>query len=567
MVNKGWAWLSLAFALFTAPASAVTQLQALIDKNPVMYGEEIILQIQADEKLARDAIDFSVLDKDFRVNGPAISQSMQIINGQSSQTTIWQLALFPKRTGEIEIPAFQIDTATSQPIRVQVLEKPANAPGQQAELFVKNSLSTSELHVQQMAYYEVKIFFKDDLKSGALSAPNLPCCNIEQVGKDIENTELVNGERYQTFTRRYSITPQQSGEFTLEAPFFKGEMIDRNSTNYDYYAKHKTVSAEGEPLKFSVKPIPTEFNGDWLVSDLVALTEEWSVTGDEIVQGEPVTRTVTLTALDLMENQLPDLVMPKTNGVKVYPEQPQAKKAERNGRIVAQKIFRFAVIADKAGDLELPEISIPWYNSQTKQITSTTLAKKQLKVLANTNQPQSEPAIPSEVTVSTEKVNTAWWLPTWQVTYSTLLTFMFGLFTGFTLLWFGFKGALRPSASRNQQAQETKTASAVKFSRHKLKAACLANDIETTQQLLIRWGQQLVSPAVTSINDLLHVLPECDLKQAIFQLANRRYQPTQQPWQGQGLFEHWAKYQHQQLVAENVVLKPLYPTDSESNSL
>lgn len=563
MVNNRWTWLCLLGLMLSGPVAAVTQLIAQIDKNPVMYGEEILLQIQADEKVSRDAIDFSVLEKDFRVNGPAISQSMQIINGQSSQSTIWQLSLFPKRTGDIEIPAFQIDAATTQPMMVSVLAKPANSDGQQADLFVTNTLSSHELHVQQMAYYEVKIFFKGDLKSGALTAPNLPGCAIEQVGKDIESSELVNGERFQTITRRYSITPQQSGDFNLEAPFFKGEMIDRTSSNYDYYAKQKTVSAEGKAISFSAKPIPADFNGDWLVSDLVALTEEWSITGDEITQGEPVTRTITLTALDLMDNQLPDLTMTTPDGVKVYPEQPQAKKAERNGRIVAQKVFSFAVIANKTGELELPEISIPWYNSQTQQVTSTTLAKKRLMVLPNANQPASEPApmidSPSEspLVVTDER----WWRPTWQLTYSFVVLFSlwFITFAAVLRLWLTRSSSNAMPATSIVQQQHDES-SQVKFSRHKLKAACLANDVDLTQQFLIRWGNQLIDKKIHQLSDLMAVLPDGDLKQAIFVLANRRYQPVVEPWQGQALFEIWAKYQHQQLIDESAALKPLYPS-------
>jgi len=570
MVNKGWPWLYLALylalMLLSLPLAAVTQIQAQIDKNPVMYGEEILLQVQANEKLSRDALDFSVLEKDFRVNGPAISQSMQIINGQSSQTTTWQLALFPKRTGEIEIPAFQIDAATTQPIIVSVLPKAANTDGQQADLFVTNTLSNTELHVQQMAYYEVKIFFKGDLKSGALSAPNLAGCTIEPVGKDIESSELFNGERYQTITRRYSITPQQSGDFSLEAPFFKGEMIDRASSNYDYYARQNSVSAEGKSLTFSAKPIPADFTGDWLVSDLVALTEEWSVTGDEIIQGEPVTRTITLTALDLMENQLPDLKMTTPDGVKVYPEQPQAKKAERNGRIVAQKVFSFAVIANKTGELELPEISIPWYNSQTKQITSTTLAKKRLTVLANTNLATPEPQLSNEIAVPAKAVlpSSAWWLPSWQFTYSTMVLGLAWLMTiGFVILlrrkWQSPMHNKPTEQQKNDLHKPANEAQLIKFSRHKLKAACLANDEALTQTLLLRWSSQLIDPNIATMTDLIQQLPDSELKQAIADLCNRRYQPVVQAWQGQTLFELWAKYQHQQLIDDSAALKPLYP--------
>jgi hypothetical protein len=54
-------------------------------------------------------------------------------------------------------------------------------------------------------------------------------------------------------------------------------------------------------------------------------------------------------------------------------------------------------------------------------------------------------------------------------------------------------------------------------------------------------------------------LPDSELKLAIADLCNRRYQPVVQAWQGQTLFELWAKYQHQQLIDDSAALKPLYP--------
>jgi len=101
-----WQSLVLLSLLFTSVAQAATSLNVQVDKNPVMLGEELRLSIQIDEKVSSSAIDFSILANDFRVGPPSVSQSMQIINGQSSQSTIWQLSLFAKTTGTFEIPAF-----------------------------------------------------------------------------------------------------------------------------------------------------------------------------------------------------------------------------------------------------------------------------------------------------------------------------------------------------------------------------------------------------------------------------------------------------------------------------
>lgn len=116
-------------------------------------------------------------------------------------------------------------------------------------------------------------------------------------------------------------------------------MIDRDSARYNYFARTKTVVQQAEPIDVVVNAIPANFPGNWLVAGLVTLTEEWSPDITGLKQGEPVTRIITLSAVDVAENQLPDLTQGFPDGLRLYQEQPQAKSAERNGRLVAQKIL------------------------------------------------------------------------------------------------------------------------------------------------------------------------------------------------------------------------------------
>lgn len=538
-------------------AQAATSLNVRVDKNPVMLGEELRLSVQVDEKVSSSAIDFSVLEKDFRVMPPAVSQSMQIINGQSSQSTIWQLSLFAKATGTFEIPAFTVRNVSSAPIALEVIPASQQAADQKT-LFIESNLSQTELYVQQMVYYEVKIFFSGDLQRGSLSQPELPNTTIEQVGKDVEGTELVNGTRYQTITRRYSLIPQQSGSFTLDAPFFNGEMIDRNSSRYDYFAKTQAISAQGQAVEFEVKAMPTGFNGDWLVSELVALTEEWAPLSTTLVQGEPVTRTITLTALDLAEHQLPDLQIDLPAGIKNYAEQPQAKKAERNGRIVAQKVFTSAVIATQSGEIKLPAVRIPWWNSKTNQLAYAELPERTLTVTANPNQVnQTPPAVaetPEVVADTPASTHLASDSP-WQWNYLSGLLLVLWLLTAVVAVW----GWIQPRRQNKTTAADYPLATEVKFNARKFKAACLSNDTAVASQQLLRWATQQLAPDIQQLTQLIKALPASELRQETEKLAYQAYQAQQTPWQGTALFEAWAKYKHLQQIESPALLKPFYP--------
>ena len=526
---------------------AATQLRASVDKNPVMYGEALTLQLVLDEKVDAGVLDFAVLENDFRVSGPSVSQSMQIINGQSSQSTTWQLSLFPRRTGTLTIPAFKVGALSSTAIAIDVLPA-SQSSGQGAELFLENSFSHDKVHVQQMLYYEIKIYFKGELQRGNLSQPELDGAEIEQVGKDIENSEIVNGERYQTITRRYSVVPQKSGNLTLTAPFFNGEMIDRDNSRYDYFARTKAVSAEGKALSLQVSAIPDGQQHHWLPSELVALTDEWTPSSQQLVQGEPVTRTITLTALDLADHQLPDLQLGAVNGAKIYPEQPQSRKAERNGRIVAQKVFSYAIIADQSGELVMPEVRVQWWNTKTNQPDVAVLPAVTLQVSANPQQAEvAATAVPQELAA----VQSAEPPSDWHFSYSSWL--LLGLWLATAAMWalqhWYQQPATRPTAA---------SPSELRFNSRKFKTACQQNDVAQAREQLLRWAQQLIDPKIESLSDILTHLPDGALKSQVQQLSYQGYQPSGYRWQGQALLEAWAHFQHQP-PAKPDELAPLYP--------
>lgn len=533
-------------------AQAATQLKAQLDKNPAMYGEAVLLQLMLDEKVDAGVLDFAVLEADFRVSGPSVSQSMQIINGQSSQSTSWQLSLFPRRTGTLTIPAFRVGALSSQPIQLEVLPA-SQTSGKGAELFLQNSFSADSVHVQQMLYYEIKIYFKGELQRGNLSQPEITGADVEQVGKDVENSEIVNGERYQTITRRYSVIPQKSGSLILKAPFFNGEMIDRDNSRYDYFARTKAVSAEGKALQLDVKAIPDGQQQNWLASELVALTEEWNPPSQSLVQGEPVTRTITLTALDLADHQLPDLQLGNVSGAKIYPEQPQSRKAERNGRIVAQKVFSYAVIADKTGDLTFPEVRVRWWNTKTNQPDEAVLPAVTVQVTPNPQQLQSpDMAVPANTAASPALTPEA--PSAWAFNYSSWL--LLGLWLMTLLLWFWQHR--RATTAGPSDTKSRRNPQELRFNSRKLKQACQQNDVVQVREQLLRWAQQLISADIESLSDLLQHLPDGTLHHQIRQLSYQGYQPAGSTWQGQPLLEAWAHFHHQP-QAEQPGLAPLYP--------
>lgn len=531
--------LSLSFPVF-----ALSNLQSQVDKNPALAGEAITLTVTADARIAADALNYRQLERQFRVMVPSVSQSTQVINGVSTQSTRWSFTLFPLNSGTFTIPAFEINGIRSEPIELTVLAQGARTD-EARELFVEASLqNSSEIYVQQMLYYDVVIYFSGDLQRGNLTEPQLEGAEILRVGQDTEGSTLVNGVRYRTITRRYSITPQRSGHFTIAPPLFSGEVIDRDNSRYNYFARSKTVMQEANPITIEVKPQPANFSGAWLVAGLVTLTEEWQPTQAELNVGEPVTRIITLSAVDVASSQLPDINQQLPAQLRFYQEQPQAKGAERSGRQVAQKIFTTAIIANEAGELTLPEIRLPWWNSQTHRQEVAVLPERTLRVKAASG--GTPPSLLPTHTPAPELQLNHW---QWNYTSSLLLV---GWLLSLIMFWY----LKKPQPQRQAPAKgETRPPFADKLLKH----ACETSEPKIAAEQILLWGQRQFSRQMMSLEQLSLLVADPRLAEELNNLARQLYSPHSASWQGAALYQAWRNWRPGQAMASKTTLAPLYP--------
>lgn len=540
-----------AMLLSSSPLLAFTTLQSQVDKNPVLAGEAITLTVTADARLNANDLDYQQLSTWFNVMAPSVSQSTQIINGQRTHSTRWSFTLFPLQPRNVTIPAFEINGIRSLPIELTIVAQTAS-PNTPRELFVDATLvGSTNIFVQQMLYYDVVIYFSGDLQRGNLTEPQLEGAEIQRVGQDVEGNDLVDGVRYRTITRRYSITPQRSGTVTITPPLFTGDMIERDMGNYNYFARSKTVMAEAPPITLEVKPQPTEFVGSWLVAGLVTLTEEWQPELSTLTVGEPITRIITLSAVDVAGTQLPDLTPQYPSQLRLYQEQPQAKSAERSNRLVAQKVFTTAIIANESGDITLPEIRLPWWNSQTNQQEVAVLPQRTLRVNAatgNLQAPTSDSMQPSSLEApKTVSISQSPWQ--WNYT-STLLT----LGWLFTLFGFWFRRARRAVTPSNAVMPARSP-----FDNKRLKHACLKGDAQLAASELLAWGKQQFKQPILSLGQLAQHLEDQHFEAELKQLVQQLYHPATLNWQGDKLYQYWQAWQVPITASSKASLAPLYP--------
>jgi hypothetical protein len=383
----------LTLLLSTAAYADVNSLEATIDRNPVMLDEAIRLTVTADGSADRDAFDSSPLLKDFVVGRTSVSSQTSIVNFDTKRTTVWTTTLFPRKEGTFTIPSLTIEGKSTKPIQVKVI--PVQEQSNVArDYFVTTDIDVKEAYLNQQLLYTVKLFLSSNIERGSLQAPEMQNAEITQLGEDKQYTDIVNGRRYQIIERQFAVVPQASGEFTLRGPIFTGEVMAANTNQrFGFFNRTQQINRVGPDITVNIKPIPQGIDYPWLPSEMVRVDEEWPQ-GDSFVAGEPVTRIITLTALGVVEEQLPDIPEFYPPNFKLYPDQSNTTTVEKDQSLISQRQTSLAIIPTQPGNFVLPEITIPWFNTLTQQTEYATIPARSITVAPasganNANTPNS----------------------------------------------------------------------------------------------------------------------------------------------------------------------------------
>lgn len=555
IIFKLLALLTLVTTLATSPmALALTKVTASIDTNPVVSNDSIVLTVIADDNVDRDALDTSALLTDFFITRTDVSSQTNIVNFTTNKTTRWQIVLIPKTTGNLTIPPLTVDGYASQAIDVKVIEQGSSGSTQQKDIFISTELSSKDIYVQQLVTLTVKLHVGVQLQRGSLTEPNLPGATIEQVGKDQESDNIVNGKRYRVIERTYAITPEQSGDLVLDTPMFAGDIMvqSKRRSGFLSFGETKPVNVLGEKISLKIRPIPDSFpidkNNSWLPSELLSLHQEWQPDPNEFKVGEPITRTITLTAVGLGKAQLPEIIMDAPANLKIYPDQAELHSNLTKERLISQKRQNFAIVASRAGEYTLPKITIAWWNTITNKYQQATLPEQKIIIKPNPDAPQhlannisNNNIAQNGQTLSTPQSTTAQTIIVEKDSYLQWLFLGLWLFTA--IAWIMHVIYLK----RTGIAKTEPTIKKANNHYLALMAACKTNNADQVINLILPWLNNLASNKngleISTLSDAITQIGNEDFTHAINEVQQHLYgkSTADNNWRGERLLKEIQK--------------------------
>lgn len=538
------------------PARAV-EIQVAVDRNPVALNDSFRITFTATGDPDGQP-DFSPLEENFEILSQQRGSNASWINGKSSRTEQWILNVMAKQAGDLLIPPIAFGADSSKPLQIKVGDAP-QTPASSDELFMEVGATPEQVYVQSQVIYTLRIYWRVQISRPSLSEPEVKDALVERLGEDSSYKTQINGVEYGVLERKYAIFPQQSGVMTVAPLTLTAEVVTRQRPSFNGFFNRQvteTRRVSSKAVTLNVQPVPQPFNDKaWLSATGLALKESWSDKSLQVKVGEPLTRTVTLTAKGATVGQLPELVaQPALDGLKVYPDQPDLKEDKQADGITALREEKVAYIPSKAGEYRLPAVQIDWFNTQTGKVETASLPAVTIEAVAAAGansqpKPQAAETVPggAEAPPAVNDGDVRVWQ--WLSGFLALGWLSSGMWLYRKLA--RTPAVTAPASSRTAKAEPVNAEKA-------LKKACFTNDPNEAKRALLLWGKSRFSA-----DSLASLAANCSppLAEQIRQLNRALYAPQRRDWDGQAL---WQAFSVQRLSpvesaeSADAVLEPLF---------
>lgn len=513
--------LGLAFACSSSDAQDLS-VEAAVDRSTIRENESFMYTVRVEGSVRGDP-EVSGLSEDFDVLNRSTSTRIQIVNGQTEQVAEWQYQLMPRSAGTFVIPPAQIAGVVSNPVEIEVLTSNAATGDEPADIFMEVDAEPGEAYVQSQIVFTLRLYVGIGTGRATLTTPEVAGVEaiVERLGEDANYSTVRGGRNYVVRERRYAVFPQDPGRLEIGPVVFEVMVIPNRG--FSRVQRYRSDSVEVEVLP-AVAPPPQYPQAVWLPASRVELTERWSDDSDSLEMGIPRTRALTIEADGLLETQLPDLEIVRADGLRQYADQPELDRIVNSSGLTAQRTERFAVIAQRAGSVELPAVELPWWNVESKSWEVATIAARTLEVTPSTESvaPSAPPTDFPEPQIETVVERTAW--PYW-------LSGFLGVGWLLTVVawWYTAHRGGQPAAVDDAG----KAAGTARQALRSLERACRVNDAGAASDALLSWAH--AEPEVRdcgSLGALADELPE-DAAEAVRELEKHLYaRETGAEWDG-----------------------------------
>jgi hypothetical protein len=530
-----------------ACSTAVAEIRSDVDRRTISMGESLRLTVTGDASERLDQLDLAALQFDWEILSTSSSTNTSFINGARSTTRTLTLDLLPVRDGILSIPSLSTGGNRTTPIAITVNPQVVSAGGDDSVRF-DIDIDKRDVYIQEQLILTVTIEQAINLDGAEVTQLAIDGAIVEELTRRNFQRQ-INGRLWRVTQLRYAIYPQQRG--MLEVPSLSltaREVLPGRSLLGARLGKRFKLSKDA--IQVNVKPVPENFPGDvWLPAVSLELRQSWSKPPESMEVGDSTTRTLTLAAEGLLSSQLPSITSmsdhSKSAGIRVYPDQESSDQIERTDGFLGQRTRSEALVASGGGSWTLPEVSVPWWNTETDTLQFATLPSTTISV----GTPVIEtPGALDMTQVAAKPSSPPYWLTALAASGWLLAT---------VLSWIVWRSRQRVNTEPSNPQPEDRLRPLLTA----LKASTAQRDAALTRDLLMRWATVHFGETVRTFQQLRSLCSDA-LAQETYILERTLYASGDEQWTGAKTFYSALRNEPPPTAPESTMTaRRLYPTD------
>lgn len=466
---------------------------AWVNKNPVVVGDMFQLRVEAKNVDDAEEPNLSGING-LQILNRSVQNQTSIVGTSITRTLSWTYIMIAPSSGDYLIPALKVGNEQSTPIALKVTAYSQNQPQKYVSLDVE--VVPKKVYPQQQILVRLRISRTGvQLENETITPFELKGALVEELSQKSHQT-VKNGKKHKITEILYAVIPEKSGTLVIPQVRYQGEIIQRGSSQNNFgnifQKRGQRIFSTSTPQSVEVKPLPSGFRNWWLPTDKLVIEEKWQPDPPIFRVGEPVTRTVAIFANGVSGNQIPELKFDYPVILKGYADQPLIETEKSEKGLKGMRLEKWALIPSKPGKIELPGVSVSWWDIKSDTLQTAVISPKIFDILPDLENIQE---IPEEETPELQ-VNQAAIAEVVQEKETAIESFFWKILAfGFAfiwcatmLMWFINKNNKAAAVTKNENKFIQNRKNALREATRNAEKAFRSGDPGIVQTALLKWG-------------------------------------------------------------------------------
>lgn len=378
----------LCFFVISRPAFAEVAFYLDVSPKSGTLEDDFILSVVIENPPHR-AVPILSGGDDFQIQLLGPRQSTTIVNGAVNSELAYNYRLLPQKAGMLLSPAAEVEidgkTYRAEPVQISV-EKGAKKPDNNSDsgIIIRQSAEPQKVYVGQQIRHYLELFAAVPIYDYSFSNEPIDGVWNQNAGDAERDTSRIGGRMYNHYRWQNALYPLRSGTIkipprNLEAkiqarqpgrrfPFGFSDPFDDPFGSFFGMAELEKRRFQTNEIKVEVLPLPrpTEALETWGSASIVTGDTSIHASYDRsaIQTGESKTVTFVIESAGNI-NALDKIPLSDTGDYRIYQESAVTNARKSNGVLLISKLIRLSVVPLRPGKVELPEVSLSYFDPQT----------------------------------------------------------------------------------------------------------------------------------------------------------------------------------------------------------